>query len=485
MVSGKCIRRVLCSIFSILFCFLNIALRFYDPSQNRAPQFTHTTASFPDIARIGKNPSHPSRSSHSTLKSYSDYSIPALLTAVKDQEDSSSDISVKAKIHNCQAWEECSVNPQIQFSINGIDIKSATVQLIIQIGEYKKICKNGICILDMPITDEDGLEVRYWAESSSADILQLRTFKMRNVITGGNGTIHSFDIMGDDFSIPIDTCATIWGIFPKKEEVQSFWLQKAETSEDIYTEMDFDLLAGRLIWYGYVDASDCPGNGLLDNGAANECGLKKAHALTVEWQNHLNQDIVESSNDAHIPTRILKGMIAQESQFWPYWEIEGEYGYGMLTEFGADLLLTWNEVYFMDFCSMYYAQSSCDYGYFSFTDDEQSILKGICLATINTDEEVLLLANVLEASCTQTRQLILNITDKEPQDIFSYHDLWKLSLGVYNSGSGCIGDAIDSAWVEYGRALTWKELESYLPPGCENAFDYFDKVTYYGTVDLR
>ena len=63
--------------------------------------------------------------------------------------------------------------------------------------------------------------------------------------------------------------------------------------------------------------------------------------------------------------------------------------------------------------------------------------------------------------------------------VLSYRDMWKISLGVYNSGAGCLYYAIDEAWDQVGR-LTWGGISEFLVGDCQNAADYADSVFLNG-----
>ena len=79
-------------------------------------------------------------------------------------------ISTQAEIYNCNSWENCNANPQMKFLIEGEIPRAQPHSLVVKIGATKTICDNQNCILDMPITDEEGLVVEYWAESVSGEI---------------------------------------------------------------------------------------------------------------------------------------------------------------------------------------------------------------------------------------------------------------------------------------------------------------------------
>jgi hypothetical protein len=51
------------------------------------------------------------------------------------------------------------------------------------------------------------------------------------------------------------------------------WLQTDVTGEDLHTANRYDLLAGRLLFSGFVDGSQCAGWGLNVDGSPNGCGV--------------------------------------------------------------------------------------------------------------------------------------------------------------------------------------------------------------------
>lgn len=398
--------------------------------------------------------------------------------------DETPNITIEVALLNCKAWEECNANPQIEFAVKGENHRSLAGPLVVQIGADKITCANQFCIIDMPLTNDSGEIVQYWTETTEGTILISRTFKIRNRILGAKGSPHYFEIIGDDFPYPIDTCANIWDIFPDQSDLKLPWLKKVEDSDDLYTDIDFSWLAGQLIWHGYVIARDCDDGGMLPNGIASQCGIEKALEKIIEWQNKYNQQILDSANEIDIPPRIVKGLVAQESQFWPEWKNGNEAGYGMISDFGMDMLLTWNTDYFLKICKSYYPRSECMGGYSALPSDKKSILRGICLSSAGTDREFVVIANTLKAGCSQTRTLVENITDEPPEKVFTYKDLWRINLGIYNTGSGCMGEAIKCAWEDYGHAITWDEFVPCIPEYCSNAITYFDKVTYYGAFSI-
>ena len=119
------------------------------------------------------------------------------------------------------------------------------------------------------------------------------------------------------------------------------WLQTEVGVETLHTENRYDLLAGHLLSSGIVDGSQCFGWGLNTDGSPNGCGVEVAKSSVIEWQNQYDEAIVDASKSYGLSARLIKSMIAVETQFWPGsdWE-KGEIGLGQLTDAGADMVLT-------------------------------------------------------------------------------------------------------------------------------------------------
>lgn len=394
-------------------------------------------------------------------------------------------LSLNSDFMNCAPWQPCTGNPQMQFYIQDEIPRVQTHKIVVLIGEKKIECASQPCIIDMPITKVEGVEVSYWVEPSPGYMLYKHTFKMRNLLLSKENNLHIFDVVGEDWPSPVDACANTWNLFPETEIYGARWLEKVFSTDSLKTDLDYALLAGRLIWHGYVDASGCPDSGLLANGAADECGMTQAYPLVLEWQNRFNQVILRASDETRIPARLIKGVIAQESQFWPLWQDRPEYGYGMMSEMGIDLLLNWNTQFYLDLCNEHYTSDECQLGYSNLPLEKRRFLQGVCLLSVGTDDEFILLANMLKASCGQTRQLVENVTRKKAGEVLSYENLWRMSLGLYTVGSGCIGEGLTRAWSAKQKEITWEDFSRHLPAYCEPARTYFDKVVYYGSTGLH
>jgi hypothetical protein len=231
------------------------------------------------------------------------------------------------------------------------------------------------------------------------------------------------------------------------------------------------LLAGKLILRGAVSAADCEDGGLLPNGAASTCGIEAARIQTTLIQNSFNDLILEAAEASRIPPKLLKGVIGQESQFWHSWVIEGEYGYGMMTDKGADMLLTYDPRFFLDLCTPIYGAPDCAWGYTNLGEFPQAYLRGLALSNIRTEKEFELIGRTIAAATGQAGQIIRNVTGEEPGDVLSYKELWLISLAIYHGGGGCVGVATEKAH-DAEVPLTWANISEYLQGDCQLVATY-------------
>lgn len=117
--------------------------------------------------------------------------------------------------------------------------------------------------------------------------------------------------------------------------------KRPETAAELASKKKYYLLAGKLLWFGYGNATECNGLSGVDaqTGAATECGLESVFEQTVAWQNALDDAIFAAAVDHHVPARLLKEIIARETQFWVWTGEHGEAGLIQITEDGADLVM--------------------------------------------------------------------------------------------------------------------------------------------------
>ena len=118
-------------------------------------------------------------------------------------------------------------------------------------------------------------------------------------------------------------------------------LQQPAALGDLATADDLYLLAGRLIWHGYITPV-CDG-GLsgydLRTGAATPCGMDAARAAVITWQNRYDAEILAAAQAHGVPARLLKWIIMRETQFWPWTGVDGEVGLTQMTTEAIDTML--------------------------------------------------------------------------------------------------------------------------------------------------
>jgi hypothetical protein len=60
--------------------------------------------------------------------------------------------------------------------------------------------------------------------------------------------------------------------------------------------------------------------------------------------------------------------------------------------------------------------------------------------------------------------------------VADFETLWRITLGIYHAGCGCMGTAIKESWKESSTTLTWSRISNHLTGTCAGAIDYFDKI---------
>jgi hypothetical protein len=109
----------------------------------------------------------------------------------------------------------------------------------------------------------------------------------------------------------------------------------------IATSETYYLLAGKMIWYGYAHAQ-CPGglSGVdFSNFAATTCGMDGARSQMIDWQNSLDDAILQSAAAWNVPAKMLKDLIASETQFWTWTGVNDEHGLVQITDDGAAMVM--------------------------------------------------------------------------------------------------------------------------------------------------
>ncbi len=362
-----------------------------------------------------------------------------------------------------------------------------------QIGDEQFSCADAICSFPMPITGLQGEEILFWADSSFGDTTQLFSGQMRVVDAGPSALRPDRNWYVDVLSTQwqggkIASCAQAWEAFPPVGG-PPIWLSTPDELEALASEKPYVFLAGRLIAQGLVNASSCPAGGLLENGSANVCGLEMARQDVDDWQNRFDSAIIEVANETNVPAQLIKNLFAVESQFWPGVLLPDEFGFGQMTEQGADTTLLWNTSFFDEFCPLILEADACAGGYLGLDEEAQAMLRG-ALATgadsscedcpvgidlNNARFSIDVFAQTLLGNCEQAGRVVRNTTGLSPGAAATYEDLWRFTLVNYNAGPGCLSAALLDAW-RLDRSLDWQSVSNRLEPECPNTVAYVRQI---------
>lgn len=350
-----------------------------------------------------------------------------------------------------------------------------------------------ICRLKLPVTDEDGFTIQFWAYSSYGDSSETFTAQVRTAQTNAGNPDQSFwyvDVLSDQWAgVPLASCVRDWGVFPPIGGPPE-WLSTPTQSETLGTDVPYTYLAENLIRKGAVDASACADGGVLPDGGASACGMEVARTAVTDWQNQFDQLILNVAKDSGVPAHLLKNLFAKESQFWPGASLKSDVGLGQLTEHGADTTLMWNPPFFYQFCPLVMDSSECKKGYLGLDDKQQdyvrlSLINAVnancdnCPLGIDTERanfSISVFAQTLLANCGQAGQLVKNFTGGAAGKSSSYEDLWKLTLVNYNAGPGCLGDALDATMIAK-QDLTWENISTHFSSACASTVDYVNTIS--------
>jgi len=354
---------------------------------------------------------------------------------------------------------------------------------------------DAVCRLKLPVTDEDGFIIQFWAYSSYGDSSEIFDALVRVAVANTGDPDRSFwyvDVLSSQWAgVPIASCVQTWGVLPPVGGPPE-WLSTPTQSESLGTDIPYSYLAAQLIRSGMVDASSCPDGGLLpdEGGGASACGMEVARTAVSEWQNQFDSIILNVAKDSGVPAHLLKNLFATESQFWPGVGMKDDVGLGQLTEKGADTTLLWNPPFFYQFCPLVMDSAECSKGYLHLDEDQREYLRISLINAVNATCEncplgidldranfsIGVFAHTLLANCEQTGQLVENITAGPAGNSATYEDLWKFTLVNYNAGPGCLGNALDATYNEE-QDLTWENLSSHLEPACQGAINYVNDIS--------
>ena len=376
-------------------------------------------------------------------------------------------------------------------------------QIIQIVGRYNGMgfsCPGGACDLPLNPTGLDGVKVEFWAESSYGEASAVYAAQVRVIPWGdfanpddpsADMPTYYVDVLSSQWlGEGRSTCSEIWQAFLPIDGPPA-WLRTPQLAEQLETDNDYYLLAGKLIQEGLVNAGDCPSAGLETNGAANACGVEAAGSVVAEWQNQFNAEIIQVANQTGVPAQLMRNIFSRESQFWPgIYEKVYEAGLGHLSDIGADAVLLWNPSFYSQFCPLILSEGTWQRGFGNLDIDQQEMLRGalvqkgnaacpdcpVGIDLVQANFSISIFARSILANCEQVRQIVYNNTGKQPGQVVSYEDLWKFTLLNYTSGVGCLGNAIQRT-INNGNTLTWENVSYNLQPACRPGIEYVDEVS--------
>ncbi|MDF1500519.1 MAG: hypothetical protein P1P76_08625 [Anaerolineales bacterium] len=358
-------------------------------------------------------------------------------------------------------------------------------------------CKGYQCRIPLAPYKDQELKMTFWAESTYGD----RTDEFSALVRASTLTWPArpgsenwqIEVLSTQWiGAPPAACSLTWGSFPPIDP-EGAWLTTPEDASGLATDRAYDLLAGQLLRWGFVEAPDCPWDGLLADGTASQCGVDATRAEVETWQNRFDERIFQVAQRTGLPAELIKRIFALESQFWPgqFPNLE-EYGLGGLHPEGGDTLLLWNVSFYNQLCPLVLSEDYCALRYHELGDEEQELLRGAlaiqadvsCPTCPNgidldrADESVDLFGNLILANCSQTGEIVRQTYRKAPGEVASYTNLWRFTLANYNAGSGCLYEAVDEIYFDK-RPLDWINLRDVLLSlqACEGAVEYVERIT--------
>ena len=396
---------------------------------------------------------------------------------------------------------QCASIPPLVFEADEPLPNEIITSIHVQLNDTEYVCPGDYCEIPMSPTDEKGITVNFWATSTFGDETKKYTARVRILDAGVSGTGQSLwfvDVVSSQWDGgTVSSCGAAWEAFLPIGGMAPEWLTTPVEHTVLATDVGYAFLAGQMIQYNWVDASSCPQNGLLGNGAANPCGVELARPMVNAWQDQFDQTILQVAQDTSIPAQLMKNLFAQESQFWPGMILQNEFGLGQLTSQGADTPLLWNLDFFQQFCPLVLHDETCDEGYAQLEPDEQAMLRGALATTTNASCEdcalgidlahaefsVDLFAKTLIGNCEQTSYIVYDVANQTPGVVSTYEDLWRFTLVNYNAGPGCLTTALQGAWRN-SRELTWETVSDNVSSGCSSAITYVERVTAIRPIDV-
>lgn len=371
------------------------------------------------------------------------------------------------------------------------------ISITAEVGDYIYECDGYQCRIPLAPYKDQELGLIFWAESTYGDRTdefdaRVRASTLSRPARPGSEQWQIEVLSTQWVGPPPAACALTWGSFPPLDP-EGKWLTTPPDASLLATDRAYDLLAGQLLRWGFVEAPECPWDGLLADGTASQCGVEATRGEVEAWQNRFDERIFQVAQRTGLPAELIKRIFAQESQFWPgqFPRLE-EYGLGGLHPEGGDTLLLWNVSFYNQLCPLVLSEDYCTLRYHELGDEEQELLRGAlaiqadvscpsCPGGIDlerAEESVDLFGSLLMANCSQTGEIVRQTYRKAPGEVASYTDLWRFTLANYNAGSGCLYEAVDEIYFDR-RPLDWVNLREVLlgVEGCDGAVDYVERIS--------
>lgn len=391
--------------------------------------------------------------------------------------------TVRIEPGTCQPGNWCNERPTLRLFGAEPLAEYKITQVVVRMGDSERRCEASACEMNLPVTRDGVGLLEIWAVSDYGDESQHQFLPYRMYLNQEENPRYWLDLISRPWQDRLPSGALQWNLLPRVDDPILNSVTQPQNVANLATREPFQYLAGKLIMTGRVDASSCQSS-LLANKNANECGMEVARDQVIEWQNQYDSLILESAEKNKVPARILKAIIAKETQFWPYDNVNNEYGFGKITENGSDMLLFWNPSYYSQICNASFKPEFCITSYGLQSESDKALLRGAALRNVGTKEEFDLIGATLSASINQVTKMMSNTTETTYFNNTTYSDLWKMTIANYHSGSGCLSTAMN-ATKDNSQPLIWENIHPYLLGGCQGAVGYVEDVLKLSTSNLN
>jgi len=220
-------------------------------------------------------------------------------------------------------------------------------------------------------------------------------------------------------------------IQPEPEPAPTCILPPVNNSGSLATAEEYEFLAGRLSWWGMWAVTP------------------------LDWQNRFDEQIRGAADAAGVPARLLKSMIAVESQFWPLWTGDaGEAGWLQVTWAGADIALRHNEHLFWYYCQQALHAPECQRGYDLLAGWQKTQVQAALVADLTVTGTPLQAAEAAASDLWTSAQILRGFAcwgrALQPDG-----DAWSVAAVLYNAGQACL---LPEGFCQAGEAYLRKVL---------------------------